>query len=152
MCKWVFMKSERNESYCSTVAWRRQASEGCKNGRQAWDGEWGPERWGWGLDWVRVEGEWERVHWSELGHQGRVREEDEKERERGNEKRRELFTAAVTASCYCLPGGRIEDLRPFCAFFVRACVCVRPLNCAWANQGACKFACACMCNALCVCT
>lgn len=38
------------------------------------------------MDWVRVEGERERVHWSELGHQGRVGKKDEKERERGNEK------------------------------------------------------------------
>lgn len=78
---------------------------------------------GWGLDRVRVEGERERVHWSELGHQGRVRKEDEKEREMGNERRRELFTAAVTASCCCLPGGRIEDLWQFCTLCV-VCVCV----------------------------
>lgn len=63
------------------------------------------------------------MHWSELGHQGRVRKEDEKEREMGNERRRELFTAAVTASCCCLPGGRIEDLWQFCTLCV-VCVCV----------------------------
>ena len=73
---------------------------------------------------MRVEGERECVHWSELGHQGRVRKEDEKEREMGNERRRELFTAAVTASCCCLPGGRIEDLWQFCTLcFVCARVC-----------------------------
>lgn len=61
-------------------------------------------KWGWSPRW---DGERERVHWSELGHQGKVRREDEKERERENEGKKELFTAAVTALCCCLPGGKV---------------------------------------------
>lgn len=45
-------------------------------------GKWGLEKWGWSPRW---NGERERVHWSELGHQGKVRREDEKEMERENE-------------------------------------------------------------------
>lgn len=110
MC--VFVKNYGNASYCRKSSMKETSGRRLQNwkaGLGQGNGEWGPERWGWG-DWVRVEGERERVHWSELGHQGRVGKEDEKERERGNEKRRELFTEAVTASCYCLPEGRIEDL------------------------------------------
>lgn len=47
----------------------------------------------------------ERVQWSELGHQGRVGKDDEKQKkegERGIKKRSGLLTAAVTALCYCL--------------------------------------------------
>lgn len=52
-----------------------------------------------------LEEERECVHWSELGHQGRGRKEDEKGRERENEKRTELFEGAVMTSCCCLKRG-----------------------------------------------
>lgn len=51
------------------------------------------------------------MHWSELGHQERVGTKGEREREKGDEKGREPFT--VTASCCCLPAGRIVDFRQF---------------------------------------
>lgn len=74
----------------------------CMEIRQAWLGlaRTGPKWKGCGLEW----GERERVHWSEMGHQGRVRKESKKRKREKNEGMRS-FSVVVTAQSSSLPEG-----------------------------------------------
>lgn len=75
-------------------------------------GETGGRRGGGGIE----KRERERVHWSELGHQGRVRKEDESGKERGKEKR---WSFSQRQSRHCAAVCR-EDWRSLLC----VCVCV----------------------------
>lgn len=94
---------------------------------------------------MRVEGERERVHWSELGHQGRVGKEDEKERERrGGEK--EAFHSGshgigLLSACGGDPGSLgILYILCVCVFsrFISICLCVLHVCvCVWIDEKMC---------------
>lgn len=95
-----------------------------------------------------MEGERERVHWSELGHRGRMETKDEKQRETGKERgmRKEgsLFLQSSHHATVCLPAGRFGGSVEVFVHLNAGC---------WASElrGACRSVCLLACSArLCV--